>query len=338
MKTMTRIMLIVIFFTVTKVSAQQKTALHSNGTTTFFDGAAQFTNAYNAAINGDTIYLPGGLIGGFPFIDKKINVFGAGFNPDSTTATFQTTVGGNVLLRENADSSFFTGINFTGGISTQNNESVNYLTITRCSFGSITFNGGQTNPCSNVTLKENIIKGDVTLLNLQYSTISNNVIEGRIFYGFYNAILNNIFLNNSNFATFNSVDNSMISNNIIFKVTGTYYALHSCNNNNFSNNIFADTALTGTNTFINNFYNVAVSSVFVNQAGNAFDFMQNYHLISPSNYQGTDSTEIGIFGGLYPFKEGTLPQNPHIRTKSIATQTAPNGDLNIQIKVAAQDQ
>jgi hypothetical protein len=335
MKTIFNTILIAVLFASFTANGQQKTALHSNGVTTIFDGASQFTDAYNVANNGDTIYLPGGLIT-IPAINKQINVFGAGFHPDSTAATLQTTIS-SLTIQENADSSFFTGINFTGGISTPTNHSVNYLTITRCSFGSITFNGNQTNPCTNIILKENIIRGNAVFSNVQYSTISNNIFENEIHGGLYNAFLNNILLYTGNNGTFQYVDNSMVSNNIVFKATGAYPVAWGCDNSTFSNNIFAVTISAGTNTLVNNFFNVDLSTVFVNQTGVVFDFTNDYHLSSPATYQGTDATEVGIFGGLYPFKIGTLPKNPHIRTKSIATQTAPNGDLNIQIKVAAQN-
>ena len=316
--------------------AQQKTALHSNGATTIFDGSTQFTDAYNAANSGDTIYLPGGLITSIPSINKKLTIFGVGYHPDSTLATNQTTLSG-LNFYTNSDSSFIAGINFTSGLSTATNESVSYLIVTRCSFAGFTFNGNQTNPCTNVTLKENIIKGNIILNNAQYCDISNNICENEIQNGVYNAILNNVLLHNGYYATFSNVDNSMISNNIIFKVTGGYPAIYNSDNSTFSNNIFVDTLTAGTNTFVDNSFNVDISTVFVNQTGNLFDFTHDYHLVNPASYQGTDSTEIGIYGGLYPFKDGTLPKNPHIRSKSIATQTATNGDLNIQFEVAAQD-
>jgi hypothetical protein len=36
-------------------------------------------------------------------------------------------------------------------------------------------------------------------------------------------------------------------------------------------------------------------------------------------------------------KEGAVPMNPHIMTKTIAAQTTPTGELNINITVGAQD-
>ena len=55
-----------------------------------------------------------------------------------------------------------------------------------------------------------------------------------------------------------------------------------------------------------------------------------------TTYLGDDGTEVGIYGGLVPFKEGAVPINPHISQKSIQTTTDSNGLLNIYFTVEAQ--
>lgn len=78
-------------------------------------------------------------------------------------------------------------------------------------------------------------------------------------------------------------------------------------------------------------------TVFINQSGNIFDYNQDYHLVDPATYLGIDNTEVGIYGGMYPIKDGAVPQNPHIQTKSVAPITDVNGDLQIEIQVEAQE-
>lgn len=79
--------------------------------------------------------------------------------------------------------------------------------------------------------------------------------------------------------------------------------------------------------------------MFVNPS-NPYNFAQfplaDFHLNNPASYLGTDGTQIGLFGGSKPFKQGGLPENPHIRYKNIAPQTDNNGLLSIDIKVGAQ--
>ena len=87
-----------------------------------------------------------------------------------------------------------------------------------------------------------------------------------------------------------------------------------------------------------NFNNVAPADIFINQNGNSFNYSHNYHLQNPSTYMGTDATQCGIYGGIYPYKEAAIPSNPHIREKIISNITDINGNINVNIKVAAQDE
>jgi hypothetical protein len=52
---------------------------------------------------------------------------------------------------------------------------------------------------------------------------------------------------------------------------------------------------------------------------------------------GEDLSQVGVYGGLFPLKEGFVPQNPHINYKNISAGTDENGLLNIQINVNAQE-
>ena len=338
----TKAILIFLFITGFSFSqtanAQKLTALVSNGVTTMYGSASQFTDAYNAATTGDTIYLPGGPIAPVT-IDKSIAIYGAGYHPDSTQATSATYLTSGIVFNQNADSASITGVEVNGSITTSYNHKVDYLVISRCDVKSINIYGNASTPCTHVTIKECVIRGGIGLSGATYSNISNNIVETTVSDGSNNAIYNNIFLYNratvnyTVYYLFSRVNNSHIANNIIFEE----HALSSCNTNTLENNIFRNTPSGGTNIFIGNYYNVDLSTVFVNQTGNTFDFAHDYNLVSPATYQGFDATEVGIYGGLHPFKDGGLPNNPHVQTKDIAIQTDSNGDLHIEIKVAAQD-
>jgi hypothetical protein len=323
------------------VNAQQKTALHSNGVTTIFSGPAQFTNAYNAAADGDTIYLPGGTFNSFPTINKRLAIYGAGFHPDSVAVTGATVINGNLILQNDADSCFIQGIDVNGNISTTSNHKVDGFTLSRCRFNSLTFDGNFSSPCNNVIVKECIIGGNVALNNLSYSDITNNLIQGIVSNGEYNAVQNNIFFHESPYNyyyTISNCDNSLFANNVFLRTTQVTSIWGSTEFSTFSNNVFTGTPNVGSNNFNANYYNVDMSTFFVNQSGFTPSFYDDYNLIDPATYLGIDGSEVGIFGGLYPFKAGTLPENPHFQTKTIAPQTDVNGDLNIQIQVGAQDE
>jgi len=89
---------------------------------------------------------------------------------------------------------------------------------------------------------------------------------------------------------------------------------------------------------INNIVNQTQSTIFVNQSGNSFSYDDDYHLQStcPGKNAGRDGTDIGIYGGASPWKEGSIPFNPHIQTLNISPVTNSSGNLNVNIQVEAQ--
>lgn len=324
------------------IFAQQKVALESGGTTTIFGGSNPFLDAYNAAVDGDIIYLPGASMTGFA-IDKGVTIIGAGHYPNATLATNPTVINGNITINENADGLHLEGIQFTGSITFGNNAQVDDVTIKRCRVVSINYAGNATpvTPCLNNLIAETIITGDLTMTNLTSSMISNNIIQGKLINGSNNGITNNILMYSgyssyTNHYVFNNQDNCFISNNIVFR---PYVSeVHTgCEMSTFSNNIFAVAPLAGSNTFIDNYFSVPITGLFVNQTGATFDYTHDYQLASSGIYLGTDGNDVGIYGGVFSYKTESIPHNPHIVSKSVATQTNAAGELPVQITVEAQN-
>ena len=89
---------------------------------------------------------------------------------------------------------------------------------------------------------------------------------------------------------------------------------------------------------LNNYIGVAANSIFQAYApSGGFSFTDNYHLVNPILYIGTDNTQVGIYGGAFSWKEGSIPFNPHIQIKQISPTTNNNGLLPVNIRVKAQD-
>ncbi len=331
----TTLLLVFIAVTVT-LSAQQRVALHSNGTTTIFGGSTPFVDAYNAAVAGDTIYLPGAALTAPSIIDKRLTIFGAGHYPDSTTATNKTFLSSTLTISENADSLFLEGMEINGNIQFSNNHKVDYVVISRCMFNQLYYQGNQTTPCEYNNIKECVINYSVQLDNANSCALTNNIIRERIYNGNNNAIYNNILLFNgsSYYYTLVNVDNSSISNNIFVKPDASIHV--SCESSTFSNNIFGYNPAAGSNLFVNNYPNVDLAALFVNFGGGNFDYSYDFHLSNPSIYPGTDNTQVGIYGGLFPYKTSAVPLNPHIYYKNISSTTDANGLLNIEVSVSAQ--
>jgi hypothetical protein len=330
------ILLFVLVSAVLYIYAQQQVALQSNGITTIFGGPTPFVNAYNASVDGDTLYLPGAVLSVPPAINKSLCIFGAGHYPDSTMATNKTYLTGTLNIQENADSLMLEGFEINGNITVANNHKVDFMVISRCKFQNLIYTGSQTTPCTYNTIKECVITADLNLSNATSCVFTNNLIQGRISYGNANALYNNIFFHNGPYYYFvlNDVDNSSISNNIFLKQDASIHQY--CETNTFSFNIFFGAPDAGSNTFITNYNSVATSSLFVDQTGYAFDYDHDYHLISPELYPGNDGIVVGIYGGLYPYKTAAVPSNPHIMSKNIPPYADEEGMLNINISVNAQ--
>lgn len=313
------------------LQAQKLTALHHAGTATFY---ATPQDAYNAAVNGDTMYIPGG---NFPqlSIAKSLTIIGAGHHPDSTSATGRTVL--NYLdLNPGADNSYITGIYFTGRIAVSG--TISGVAISRCylnqgiAISSIASrsnwiltenwighytNGwslyyfNNTTPLTNCYLSNNVIIYNVN--HLSNSEISNNIFVNGYIVGSSSTIKNNIFLNN-NYE--NQVSNSEWLNNMNAGVNGGP----------------SGTGNTGTGNYL---LNIPYSTLFVNYANSNLLYPNDFHVVNNS-YTGADGQPVGIYGGAFPWKEGSLPFNPHIRAKTIGATTNPDGTLHINVTVKAQ--
>lgn len=316
--------------------AQYRVALHSNGNVTIFGGGNPFTEAYNAAVDGDTIYLPGGNLLYPGTIDKSLTIKGVGHYPVATTATNKTELSGNLTIGGNADYLYIEGIHLTGTLNFATNAKVDFATLKRNRFGTISYLGSGTTPCENNVISENIIDGNINATNASYLFISNNLIEGAIGSGTQLGVSNNIFLYSGPYILY-SLTNSNISNNIF--LSNSTAILYSAAGNNMTKNIFKITPTIGANTVLDNYTNVDMTTVFETVPVDQFDYDRNYSLLAAaqSTYLGTEGTQVGIYGGTFPFKTHSVPTNPTITAKNIAPQTNDDGELTVQITVEAQE-
>lgn len=334
---MKRILIISVslFFSLTLCS--QSVALHRNGETQIFRGTNAFIDANNSAQDGDTLYLSGlNFNGGVIYFDKSLKIYGVGSFDTATAATGKTYVDGNIRLRQGADGFHIEGVNF-GHLSVDNNSSVNNLTVKRCYLsGSISF-GTAENPSEDFLLTGSVINGSVSLTNTIHPRVTNNIINGRIITT-KNVITNNIILGNVNYNTIEGSDNIFL-NNYLTRAYGGYTSRITGNNGNeFYYNVFnASSPTLGTNYISeNNKFGVSMGDFFVKKEGSTYNIEDDYHLQNPGDYIGEDSTQVGIYGGDYPYKEWAIPVIPHIESVDIPYRLNEDGNLPVNIKVSAQ--
>ncbi len=341
MKKQTLFTLIIAIATTMTMNAQT-IALHSSTGVQIFKGNTALASAYTASQSGDTLYLSGHTFTPPAAFDKQLMIFGAGHYVDSTLATGKTFINGNVTLSENADLFYIEGVEITGNYEISTNHAVNNAIIKRCKING-TFNalGDLSNSTANLSLIGNVMTGRLNIENIQNSILSNNILSNTFQGSNGNLINNNIVLGyiyGSSMDYLFQGNNNTLNNNIF--IWEGYNANVNGIGNVFNNNLYVEpTPNYGTSaTSIGNYTGILQSEIFVNQTGTVFNYAHDYHLKAPSTYLGTNGSQVGIYGGTFPYKEGAVPQNPHIQINNIAPTTNVNGDLQIQIQVGAQNE
>ena len=130
-------------------------------------------------------------------------------------------------------------------------------------------------------------------------------------------------------ASFSNYDNNVFQ---------TGYS-HVVTNSNFQNNISVSPNGSG-NLSISTLH-LNWDTTFINPGApdqnnvHAFNNKNNYRVrpTSPAKNSGTDGTDRGLFGGTFPWVDGSIPSNPHIYFKKVDAQTGADGKLRIQFKV-----
>ncbi len=315
---------------------QFRVALHHAGTSTIFAGYAPFLDAYAASTSGDTIYLPGASFSVPPIIDKQLVIIGTGIYPDSTTATGKTIFTGGFSLGANADSTHIEGIYINGSVTLDYDSKIDKVLLRRNFInGSISIQGvNTTNHSDKIEIRENIINGYVIGQHAINLKVFNNVFNG-VNYLHSNAwIANNIFVWNGYQYPLNNTTETLFENNII----EWGYGFNVVYNNTFIKNTFNNDPTADTdNSYSGNLTGLTLSSLLVDYRQPVNYAIGDFHLINPGSYIGTTGNQVGIYGGNSPRKEGAVPMNPHVISKTIAPQTTPTGDLNINIRIGAQE-
>jgi hypothetical protein len=322
---------------------------------------AQFADAVAAAQPNDKIYISGGTFTypGSLMIDKPLHVIGAGIHPDSTQVTGVTTLQqisgtGSAPMRimTAASGSTFTGIRFVSINADQNNYALQFGVTTsnddpadvvfqRCWFTGRVIMGvaGSSVIPTTTTFDECVFLGDIDgqgrsavftrcILADGYSTITLTGLAGS------SAVENCVVLGTIQTNSGISVRNSFLR-------TNGSYAAYGCNNCTFQNNLTPNSIVASASAgvvLINNLVNVDAATVFVSETNGFYEISDDLHMApgSPGIGFATDGNDIGIHGTASPYKPGAIPFNPHFRQATIAGGTNTNGELPVNIRIAAQ--
>jgi hypothetical protein len=293
------------------------------------------TAAMNAANPGDTIYVQG-TVNNYQsnlVVNKRVVLIGSGHKPNKQAPiTSQFDPFGGITFSPGSSGSVIKGFIMDGGINIS--VGVDSMVITDNRIGQLTLAG------ANHLIETNIIgplgtsSQATSIIN---TIIRNNVITGQI--GSFNQptveVTNNVFLNSGQL--FYLVSNILFKNNIVLKPD-----LAGASGVTFLNNItYQSTTVIpyGTNTGSGNFNNIDPEFVNVPTATTGFDYSYDFHLqnTSPGINAGTDGTNIGVYGGLSPFKMGGEPPIPMVKEFIIWNSIVPVGS-SIDVSVTGETQ
>lgn len=331
-----------------KTDTPMATLQHGDQTQVFI-GQEALVEAYNAAADSaDVITLSSGYFNVPSYIRKSVSIYGAGMEDDSITGIKATVLSGNLSFEPgdktdddgntqkaavHVNGVHLEGLNIGHDIYIQNNEDVPMqdFTIAKCKFSSIY---GHTS-----------IHG-LTIRQSKFSTISysgnstefaNILVTNSYFQYFYlpsGSLSSNVqidhcvFYNNGNITvTCNNI--ALVTNSIL------YYRLYTGSTGR--NNIFVGQSSAGSDIqdAATNWTGLKDAGVWAaDGADGTYAEDKTFELKYPSKYVGTDGTEVGLYGGNYPWNK--IPCTPRITKSEIDATTSADGKLKVSITAEAQ--
>ncbi len=276
---------------------ESQTALLQDGDNAqVFYGAGALSSAYDAANAGSTITLSDGFFNGPGNLTKAISIIGSG--SDKTTINSglfywaeESTPMQDVILE---------GVRLNGDIQIRN---ISGLTVAKCRFG--VFN-----------LREGTID-NITIRQSQFVTLAGGA------YVLNMAVLNCIITSRQDYSNESSAllfDHCVImpSSNCWDHAKAIYQnciAAAGCNTNFGAGSTvkYCICQFGDADKYIkeNNWFGVDPTDLFSDGEGFAYSDERTYTLTHPETYIGSDGTEVGLHGGLYPWD--MTPNTPVVK-------------------------
>ncbi len=316
------------------------------------NSAANFTSlqtAIDSVSAGDTLYVSGSPLSyGSVNIDKQLVFIGEGYHHiggkySTSVSTFNLTEKRDNLNQfiSNANGCVFTG--FSCSISSSI-AGISNISIIRNN-ASIYYKGLSSSPATSWIIINNIIS---YLSYNNYQSYSNSfLIFNNIFTTSGSIYINGAIIKNNLFFKQLANSNNTISNNIFFGISpvGT-------TNSSLKNNLSYASGKSISTNFDFSSNNIDTNNVenqdpkFVEMPATTspnFDYAHDYHLqsTSPAIGAGINGTDIGIYGGNYPFPDGgpipmqtsAVPAIPQITDLEITNTIIPiDSALHINLK------
>lgn len=306
--------------------------LQAGDNTQVFYGQNALGLALEAAPNtGGVITLSSGSFAGAT-IKKSISIYGVGWEADAETNVQPTIINGNIAFTKSEEvpvvrDANIEGLYILGHLAIQYVEGLN---ITKCYVSQLRAEDYISNFISErITLTQCYV-GDLHKDN-SYQSMPNYILFRNCYIdasnGYWNwngtTVFDHCIITNRLRAVLAKFTNNIILGNSLIKA-----------NSIAENNIFtAYSSLPVTVTATGNWFSILVTTIFEDAEDASYTSLRTFKLKTPELYTGTDSTEVGIRGGDFPWAK--IPGTPRIISSKIDGKTSPEGKLSVSLKAVA---
>jgi hypothetical protein len=271
------------------------------------------------------LYLEGSTFsfGGLT-LTKKLTIIGNGYflaeNPQTQYNIQPSTFNGYVYCYAGCEGSKFIGCSFVSSVYIYTNN----ITFERNYFNTSYSIYPQTN-CSDILILNNYFY--YAHYNLYFNQVHSNILVANNYFAGYvtaSSSFSGVFANNI-FSYPLTAYNSTLVNNIALSSVDLYNCIKTYNIGNS----------TQFGNLDGNQQNVAQSALFVGPTGNSTDGQWQLKPGSPAIGAGEGGTDIGMYGGEYPYKLSGLPPIPAIY--SLDAQSLPSNTLDVNLKAKSHN-
>ena len=303
-------------------------------------GKTALEEAYKAAADsGDVVTLSAGRFTFSGYMQKSLTIVGNGFVSDMENGVFPTVItsaltfkprdivdddGETVTEAVKVDGVRLEGLDLESDLSFTSSGIIRNVEIVKCKLQALL----------NVTVNmENFVLRQSACLNTVYFNRYGSQYNHQNFYivGSYvnyvvDASEHSTILMDHSIYNSDMMDNITVSNSIL---RSYYVGGGTVNNCIFIEQNPSDLVGAG------NWVNCKLAGIFEESMNDmAWDGVKTFKLKYPEEYVGTDGTQVGLYGGPYPYNP--TPSIPQIKESHIDTTVAADGKLKVSVTVEAQ--
>lgn len=321
--------------------------LSHEGEISVFYGANALKDAHTAATHGDVITLSSGSFNATD-ITKAITLRGAGVETDASRNVYPTIITGDfsiAVVDSAAHNLTIEGIfnNFTVTIK----NGLDNATFIKDRFKTVKYSGDKSSFKNNRFIHCKIVESLAAVSNSRSNSLSfMNCYIGTLLNNDCPTILHNsimdttnaaFYLPNQRYCTFYNCIIIGFNNSGSANIYNASNSLYNCLTTNISSdNINNRNYYTYQNITSNSNYLIQnIDGVFKTFRKKGYSEEETFELLDDvkNKYLGTDSTQVGIHGGSYPYS--SITTNPQITKCIVAPRSTADGKLSIDIEVKA---